>query len=187
MAELRWPVGQRLRRPEMAAAGYAHAVDAGEIAARLRRDRRSARIANAVRARLAASLGRSRRSMRVQLCGFGRWPIGRTQSLAAGHGGGLFGGAAATALARPSQAQPDLERLTDEFAPAFGTGERTRGVATLRAQSRCAFRGFAETRLRFQRLERPVPGFNDRERGELIHHALEHVWSVLRDSSSLLS
>ena len=31
--------------------------------------------------------------------------------------------------------------------PPFGAGERTRGVSTLRAQSRCAFRGFAETRL----------------------------------------
>jgi ATP-dependent helicase/nuclease subunit B len=84
-------------------------------------------------------------------------------------------------------AQPLLERLTDELAPPFGRGERTRGVATLRAQSRCAFRGFAETRLRCERLERPVPGFNERERGELIHFALEHIWSSLRDSSALLS
>jgi RecB family exonuclease len=96
------------------------------------------------------------------------------------------------ALPRPHwrallQAQPRLERLTDELAPAFGIGERTRGVSTLRAQSRCAFRGFAETRLRCERLERPVPGFNDRERGELMHHALEHIWSVLRDSSALLT
>jgi probable DNA repair protein len=99
---------------------------------------------------------------------------------------------ASPALPRPHwrarlQAQPTLERLTDELAPAFGVGERTRGVATLRAQSRCAFRGFAETRLRCERLERPVPGFNDRERGELIHHALEHIWSVLGGSSALLT
>jgi ATP-dependent helicase/nuclease subunit B len=99
---------------------------------------------------------------------------------------------ASPALPRPHwrallQAQPELERLTDEVAPAFGPGERTRGVSTLRAQSRCAFRGFAETRLRCERLERPVPGFNDRERGELIHHALEHIWSVLHDSSALIS
>jgi probable DNA repair protein len=96
------------------------------------------------------------------------------------------------ALPRPHwrallQTRPTLEQLTDELAPAFGAGERTRGVSTLRAQSRCAFRGFAETRLRCERLERPVPGFNERERGELIHHALEHVWSVLRNSSALLS
>jgi RecB family exonuclease len=34
-------------------------------------------------------------------------------------------------------------------------------------------------------LEQPVPGFNERERGELVHHALQHVWTVLRDSRSL--
>jgi probable DNA repair protein len=84
-------------------------------------------------------------------------------------------------------AAPTLERLTDETAPAFAADERTRGVSTLRAQSRCAFRGFAETRLSCERLERPLPGFNDRERGELIHHALEHVWSVLRNSIALSS
>ncbi len=83
--------------------------------------------------------------------------------------------------------QPALERLIDETGPPFGGSERTRGVATLRSQSRCAFRGFAETRLHCERLERPLPGFNERERGELMHHALEHVWSVLGGSGSLLS
>jgi ATP-dependent helicase/nuclease subunit B len=85
------------------------------------------------------------------------------------------------------QAHPTLQRLTDELAPAFGPGERTQGVATLRAQSRCAFRGFAETRLQCEHLERPVPGFNERERGDLIHHALEHIWSVLLGSNALQS
>ena len=85
------------------------------------------------------------------------------------------------------QSRPALERLTDEIAPPFGPSEPTHGVATLRAQSRCAFRGFAETRLECERLERPVPGFNDRERGDLIHHALEHIWSVLQNSSALQS
>jgi probable DNA repair protein len=84
------------------------------------------------------------------------------------------------------QARPELERLTDELAPPFGGDERTRGVSTLKAQSRCAFRGFAETRLRCERLERPLPGFNERERGDLIHHALEHIWTVLRGSHGLL-
>jgi RecB family exonuclease len=58
-------------------------------------------------------------------------------------------------------------------------------VASLRAQSLCAFRGFAETRLGAEGLEQPTPGFNERERGQLVHHALEHVWSVLRDSDAL--
>ena len=85
------------------------------------------------------------------------------------------------------QAAPPRECLYDDTGPPFSTGERTRGVSTLRAQSRCAFRGFAETRLGAARMERPVPGFNERERGELIHHALEHIWAALRGSAALLS
>jgi len=80
---------------------------------------------------------------------------------------------------------PALESLWDEQAPPHAENERTRGVATLRAQSRCAFRGFAETRLDAQPLDQPVPGFNERERGELVHHALQHVWTALGDSSAL--
>jgi probable DNA repair protein len=80
---------------------------------------------------------------------------------------------------------PRLESLTDEQAPAFAAPERTRGVATLRAQSQCAFRGFAETRLRTGTLMRPVPGFNPRERGDMLHHALETLWSELRTSARL--
>jgi len=80
---------------------------------------------------------------------------------------------------------PGLESVWDEQAPPHAGNERTRGVATLRAQSRCAFRGFAETRLNAQPLEQPVPGFNERERGELVHHALQQVWTALADSSAL--
>jgi ATP-dependent helicase/nuclease subunit B len=83
-------------------------------------------------------------------------------------------------------AAPALECRADESAPPFSAGERTRGVSTLRAQSRCAFRGFAETRLAAKALEQPVPGFNERERGDLVHLALQHVWSVLRNSNELL-
>jgi ATP-dependent helicase/nuclease subunit B len=81
--------------------------------------------------------------------------------------------------------RPAPERLADERAPRFGTEERTRGVATLRAQSRCAFRGFAETRLEADLLERPQPGFNERERGELLHEALHAIFSGIRDSARL--
>ncbi len=95
-----------------------------------------------------------------------------------------------TAVPRPHwlkirETAPALESLWDELAPPYDGNERTRGIATLRAQSRCAFRGFAETRLDAQPLEQPVPGFNERERGELVHHALQHVWSLLRDSTVL--
>lgn len=80
---------------------------------------------------------------------------------------------------------PALERFVDELAPPFGGDERTRGTATLRAQSRCAFRGFAHTRLDAAALERPTPGFNDRERGILVHAALEAIWSSLGTSAAL--
>ena len=82
-------------------------------------------------------------------------------------------------------AAPRLERFSDEAAPPFGAGERTHGVATLRAQSRCAFRGFAESRLQAERLDTPIPGFNAGERGELVHYALEHIWAELQDSTGL--
>jgi probable DNA repair protein len=84
-----------------------------------------------------------------------------------------------------AQAAPRLESLLDEAAPAFAADERTHGVATLRAQSRCAFRGFAETRLGAETLNRPVPGFSMRERGDMLHHALDHIWSELRTSARL--
>jgi probable DNA repair protein len=82
-------------------------------------------------------------------------------------------------------AAPVLESFFDEQAPPFDAGESTRGVGTLRAQSHCAFKGFAHTRLKAEVLERPVPGFNERERGEMLHDALHHVWSVLGDSTGL--
>ncbi len=80
---------------------------------------------------------------------------------------------------------PAMQKFTDLKAPPFSPDERTRGVATLRAQSRCAFRGFAEIRLAAERLEQPVPGFNDRERGELVHHALQEIWTELGTSEVL--
>jgi probable DNA repair protein len=80
---------------------------------------------------------------------------------------------------------PALEELIDEIAPAVGTEERTRGVATLRAQSQCPFRGFAETRLDAYVLDQPTPGFNERERGQILHDALHGIFTEVRDSRSL--
>jgi ATP-dependent helicase/nuclease subunit B len=86
------------------------------------------------------------------------------------------------------QSAPAMESLSDDWAPPFSVShERTRGVSSLRAQSRCAFRGFAETRLDAHRLEPVVPGFNEHERGILVHEALEHVWSILPGSHALHS
>jgi hypothetical protein len=78
-----------------------------------------------------------------------------------------------------------LETFCDAAGPAFTTQEKTRGTASLREQSLCAFRGFAMTRLRSERLEMPTPGFNDMERGVLLHAALEFIWNRLGDSEKL--
>jgi ATP-dependent helicase/nuclease subunit B len=80
---------------------------------------------------------------------------------------------------------PALEELVDERAPAVGLEERTRGVATLRAQSQCPFRGFAETRLDACVLEQPIPGFNERERGQILHDALQGIFTEVDNSRSL--
>jgi probable DNA repair protein len=97
---------------------------------------------------------------------------------------------AGAALPRPHwraalRRAPPLQSVDDEWAPPFAAGERTQGVATLRAQSRCAFRGFAETRLAASPLERPLPGFNARERGNMVHQALELIWTQLGSSARL--
>ncbi|HSN31084.1 MAG TPA: PD-(D/E)XK nuclease family protein, partial [Ideonella sp.] len=80
---------------------------------------------------------------------------------------------------------PALDALVDEAAPPLAPGETTRGVATLRAQSLCAFRGFADSRLRCEPLRLPQPGFDPAERGILVHAALEHIWAALGDRAAL--
>jgi len=80
---------------------------------------------------------------------------------------------------------PVLEELVDERAPPVDSEERTHGVATLRTQSQCPFRGFAETRLDACVLEQPTPGFNERERGQILHDALQGIFSEVDNSRSL--
>ncbi len=87
---------------------------------------------------------------------------------------------------RHAQAQaPVFEVLRDDSGPPLAADESLRGVASLRAQSHCAFRGFAVTRLRADPLERPAPGFSASERGQLVHGVLELVWGELQNSAAL--
>jgi probable DNA repair protein len=87
-------------------------------------------------------------------------------------------------LAQHAEA-PTFDELIDERAPAVAAEERTRGVATLRAQSQCPFRGFAETRLGAYALEQPTPGFDERERGQILHEVLQGIFTDVRDSRAL--
>jgi probable DNA repair protein len=51
------------------------------------------------------------------------------------------------------------------------------GVKPLALQAECGFRAYGETRLAGEPLEQPVPGIDARDRGMLLHKALELVWS----------
>ncbi len=59
------------------------------------------------------------------------------------------------------------------------------GARALEYQARCPFRAYAELRLSAAALEAPRPGIEPRERGRLLHRALELLWGRLRDSRGL--
>jgi ATP-dependent helicase/nuclease subunit B len=59
------------------------------------------------------------------------------------------------------------------------------GSYGLQMQSDCAFRAYAELRLGAKRLEMPEPGVSKRDRGKLLHGALEHLWAGWRHSDAL--
>jgi ATP-dependent helicase/nuclease subunit B len=59
------------------------------------------------------------------------------------------------------------------------------GTRTLELQSLCPFRAAAELRLGAAPVAEPVPGLDRRERGQILHRALQLVWDELRDSRTL--
>jgi ATP-dependent helicase/nuclease subunit B len=59
------------------------------------------------------------------------------------------------------------------------------GTRAIELQSRCPFRAYAQLRLGADPLETPVPGITPRERGQLLHRALELLWRRLGGSQAL--
>jgi RecB family exonuclease len=55
------------------------------------------------------------------------------------------------------------------------------GVTPLTLQAECGFHAYAQVRLAAEELEQPAPGLDARERGMLLHKALELVWIKLKD------
>jgi len=53
------------------------------------------------------------------------------------------------------------------------------GVKPLALQAECGFHAYGEMRLKAPALETPAPGIDARERGMLLHKALELVWLKL--------
>ncbi len=79
-----------------------------------------------------------------------------------------------------------LEQINDETAPPLTAGLWSRGGAKLiQLQAACPFRAFAELRLNAEALEAPEAGLNPRQRGILLHVALEQLWRTLGSHAAL--
>jgi probable DNA repair protein len=73
-----------------------------------------------------------------------------------------------------------METLADDVrAPEHRGGEVRGGTSVLQRQSDCPFKAFAQTRLGAVDLTPPRPGLDARDRGSLVHKALEHFWRGL--------
>jgi probable DNA repair protein len=81
-----------------------------------------------------------------------------------------------------------LETLIDPAGPSLAEGVKVSGgTAILKDQALCPFRAFARHRLHARGLEAGVLGLDNLERGLLVHHSLEHFWTLTGNSSDLLS
>jgi probable DNA repair protein len=76
--------------------------------------------------------------------------------------------------------RPELESLEGEQGIRVDTSHPVAGgVAPLTLQAECGFRAYGEMRLAADELETPAPGLDARERGMLLHKALELIWIKL--------
>ena len=81
----------------------------------------------------------------------------------------------------------ELDSLCDESGPALAKGVEARGgTRILEFQSACPFRAFFELRLGAREIESPQPGLDNRQRGTIVHIAMEHLWKTLKTRRALL-
>lgn len=80
-----------------------------------------------------------------------------------------------------------LEPLGEDRAPPLAAARAHGGARVLELQSQCPFRAFARLRLRAEPLEEPQPGIDRRVRGQVLHRALEGLWSGLGSQRALLA
>jgi ATP-dependent helicase/nuclease subunit B len=89
-------------------------------------------------------------------------------------------------LPRQSYTPTSLEQIDDSNArPYLATGETRGGTHIIKAQSLCPFRAFAEMRLHADTLQDACFGLDARERGGLLHKALQLVWQELQTQTRL--
>ena len=87
----------------------------------------------------------------------------------------------------PFEYAPHLAPPVPDFmAPALANGERAYGGTwMLRAQAICPAWAFFQFRLGAGKLEEPIDGLDSRQRGTLLHAALEHFWNTVQTSTRL--
>jgi probable DNA repair protein len=79
-----------------------------------------------------------------------------------------------------------VEQIVDEVGPPLGEEAWARGgTRVFQYQAACPFRAFVELRLGAEELEVPQPGLDARQRGTLIHVALEEFWTEVRTHEAL--
>lgn len=83
--------------------------------------------------------------------------------------------------------RPSLDQLDDADAPPVRSGRASGGARVVELQAACAFRAQAELRLGARPLEQVSPGVDARERGNLLHKALETLWGEFRGQQGLLA
>lgn len=93
-----------------------------------------------------------------------------------------------TAAAKLIYAQKKMEAIQDDIAPAIAASETIRGGANIfKLQAACPFKAFAELRLHVKSIDTPVLGLSPKDRGNIVHKALEIIWSQLGDLDNLLN
>jgi ATP-dependent helicase/nuclease subunit B len=80
------------------------------------------------------------------------------------------------------------ELLCDEAGPSIAEGTLVKGgTKILEMQSACPFRAFFEVRLGAKEMESPQPGLDNRQRGNIVHKALEFLWGTLKNRDGLVA
>jgi probable DNA repair protein len=80
-----------------------------------------------------------------------------------------------------------IEEFVDEIAPPVQENENIRGGTYIfKQQAVCPFKAFSEIRLHARAVDTPVAGLRPMDRGNIVHYALELIWKVLQDSTTLI-
>lgn len=151
------------------AAGMAGASPAGQLALAQRR----LAVWRERSATLALSYACAEDDVELQGCTLLRWPQSSPTAVA-------------DPLIAALHVSGTLESRPVERALPWPTGRALPlGTRALELQADCPFRAAAELRLGAVSLPEPRPGLDMRERGKVLHRALELVWRQLNDSTAL--